>query len=324
VATQEASRYDKILNRVQALLAKAASTEFPDEADALRAKADELMTSYAIDEYELERKPGHVGMRPTHEPIDMRWYWEITDTDVAQSVYGVFWGLASHVRIEIAYMDTDYVKRTTPLVGMAHDIAYFKLVFTDVFRQMIDTMDPHPRPNEPLIEALVRMKEAGMKWEDIFKRLKRYGYYPADLPWNPGKMNYAGKYTDYCIAHRRPRIRTTPSVYKRSFTQSFAWGLSDKLDKMRAEQGQNTGSRALALRDYRQDVTDALYEFFPKHKPQPISQAVPQSKRRGRGAAPRPRAYSSEASERGLQAGRNVTIIGRGDNSRQGPQGELT
>jgi hypothetical protein len=41
---------DKILGRVQALLAKAESTEFPEEAEALFAKAQELITRYSIDE----------------------------------------------------------------------------------------------------------------------------------------------------------------------------------------------------------------------------------------------------------------------------------
>lgn len=40
----------KILSRVQALLAKAESTEFPEEAEALFAKAQELITRHSIDE----------------------------------------------------------------------------------------------------------------------------------------------------------------------------------------------------------------------------------------------------------------------------------
>ena len=40
----------KILGRVQALLAKAESTEFPEEAEALFAKAQELITRHSIDE----------------------------------------------------------------------------------------------------------------------------------------------------------------------------------------------------------------------------------------------------------------------------------
>ena len=40
---------DKVLRRVRALLAKAESTEHPEEADALTAKAQELMTRHSID-----------------------------------------------------------------------------------------------------------------------------------------------------------------------------------------------------------------------------------------------------------------------------------
>jgi hypothetical protein len=46
----ESSSNEKIVSRVQALLAKAESTTFPEEAEALVAKAQELMARYAIDE----------------------------------------------------------------------------------------------------------------------------------------------------------------------------------------------------------------------------------------------------------------------------------
>jgi hypothetical protein len=39
----------KVLGRVRAMLAKAESTEFPEEADAFTAKAQEMMTRHAID-----------------------------------------------------------------------------------------------------------------------------------------------------------------------------------------------------------------------------------------------------------------------------------
>jgi hypothetical protein len=56
------STYEKMIGKVQALLAKAESTNFPDEADALFAKAQELMTRHAIDE-SLARGVG--GAKPT-------------------------------------------------------------------------------------------------------------------------------------------------------------------------------------------------------------------------------------------------------------------
>ncbi|PSL56826.1 uncharacterized protein DUF2786 [Saccharothrix carnea] len=44
----------KILNRVRGLLAKAESTAFPDEAEALSAKAQELVTRYALERMPLD------------------------------------------------------------------------------------------------------------------------------------------------------------------------------------------------------------------------------------------------------------------------------
>ncbi len=49
----------RVLHRVRALLAKAESTGFPDEAAALTAKAQELMAVHAIDQALLESRRGH-------------------------------------------------------------------------------------------------------------------------------------------------------------------------------------------------------------------------------------------------------------------------
>ncbi len=48
----------KVLARVRALLAKAESTEFPDEAEALSAKAQELMSRYSLQQAVLDHDHG--------------------------------------------------------------------------------------------------------------------------------------------------------------------------------------------------------------------------------------------------------------------------
>lgn len=49
IASDSARPDEKVLGRVRALLAKAESTTFPEEAEALTAKAQELMARYSID-----------------------------------------------------------------------------------------------------------------------------------------------------------------------------------------------------------------------------------------------------------------------------------
>jgi len=51
----------RMLERVRALLAKAESTTFPEEAEALSAKAQELMARHAIDRALLDSGPGNGG-----------------------------------------------------------------------------------------------------------------------------------------------------------------------------------------------------------------------------------------------------------------------
>lgn len=49
----------RMLGRIRGLLAKAESTDFPEEAEALTAKAQELMTRYAVDSAVLDAGGGH-------------------------------------------------------------------------------------------------------------------------------------------------------------------------------------------------------------------------------------------------------------------------
>ncbi len=50
---------EKVLARIRALLAKAESTEFPEEAEALSSKAQELMTKFSLDRALLDAEDGN-------------------------------------------------------------------------------------------------------------------------------------------------------------------------------------------------------------------------------------------------------------------------
>ena len=49
---------DRLLHTIRALLAKAESTDYPDEAAALTAKAQELISAHAIDLALIEERTG--------------------------------------------------------------------------------------------------------------------------------------------------------------------------------------------------------------------------------------------------------------------------
>ncbi len=62
---------ERLLGRVRGLLAKAESTEFPEEAEALSAKAQELMAKYSIDHALLEADQ-HGSTAGAERPVGIR------------------------------------------------------------------------------------------------------------------------------------------------------------------------------------------------------------------------------------------------------------
>ncbi|MGW0431124.1 DUF2786 domain-containing protein [Micromonospora sp. NPDC003197] len=59
---------ERVLGRVRGLLAKAESTEFPQEAEALSAKAQQLMARHSIDRALLDLQAGGTARRPAGVP----------------------------------------------------------------------------------------------------------------------------------------------------------------------------------------------------------------------------------------------------------------
>jgi hypothetical protein len=58
-AGQRSAASGKMLPRIRALLAKAEATDFPDEAEALSAKAQELMAKFSLDRALVDADPDH-------------------------------------------------------------------------------------------------------------------------------------------------------------------------------------------------------------------------------------------------------------------------
>lgn len=113
-----------VLERVRKLLAKAESTEFEDEALALTAKAQQLMTRHAIDEAALAGVPGTDGPRMTRVPVDAPY------ADAKAALLGV---VADATRCRAVYLTG---LGLCTVVGHGDDLASVELVFTSLQVQM--------------------------------------------------------------------------------------------------------------------------------------------------------------------------------------------
>jgi hypothetical protein len=128
---------DRALHRIRGLLAKAESTDFPDEAESLTAKAQELMTRHAIDAALLDAGPSAtdgsaVGTRRVHveEPYvraKMQLLASVAEANDVRVVWYSSLGIAN-------------------LVGVRADVAAVELLFTSLLLQVANAQSAAERP----------------------------------------------------------------------------------------------------------------------------------------------------------------------------------
>lgn len=128
----------QMLAKVRALLAKAESTEFPAEAEALSAKAQELIATYALDRYaaQLAGEEPEAGMTVRRLWIDRPYVGakatlihSVADANHCRSVFSPQFGFVT-------------------LVGQAADVEATELLVTSLQVQADRAMLRHGRPDD--------------------------------------------------------------------------------------------------------------------------------------------------------------------------------
>lgn len=127
---------DRVLRRIRGLLAKAESTDFPDEAESLTAKAQELMTRHAIDAALLDAGPSPtggsaVGTRRVHvqDPYvraKMQLLAAVAEANDVRVVWYSGLGIAN-------------------LIGVRADVAAVELLFTSLLLQVAHALSAAER-----------------------------------------------------------------------------------------------------------------------------------------------------------------------------------
>jgi hypothetical protein len=115
----------KILSRVRALLAKAESTEFPEEAEALTAKAHQLMARYAIDQLPHDTAGG-AGLHRV-----------AIEAPYPSAKFLLLGGIAHANRCEAIWSKNDGV---ATIVGFPVDVATVELLYTSLLIQATTAM----------------------------------------------------------------------------------------------------------------------------------------------------------------------------------------
>jgi hypothetical protein len=250
------------LRKVQALLDKASSTTFDAERDALIAKADEMMSKYAIEQFELDMaRPAHERERPELRNITVS---EAKSYLVRQALSMMFRDLARHCSVMIgasAYVGTS--ERNYKCVGYRADLDYLQMLFLNVQLHLLSRMEPKPDPDLSDVENFANLREAGLDYDRILSL----------MGWRKGDGNLKRVRTQYQqlakSEGREPVRGAKGEAYRTSFLQGYIGRIRDRLWEMKAARETAAEGKGLVLASRDSDLRDRFYEEFPDLKPHP-------------------------------------------------------
>jgi len=271
-------RREGILRKVQALLAKAMSTPFEGEADVFRAKANELMDTYRIEQWEIaKREQGSSSvssLKPVRKSIPITWWWD-EKTDTSSALWMIFMECTRTCAVVVANMHLNPSTKSVMAYGLESDIAFLQMLFTDLHIQMSNKISPKFDPDKSLGENVYNAKEAGMKYGQIAKwcghpewiTIKGYSKrgYP-QYQYNGIMIREMKKYAAAAGLDIHKEISL--DSYIEDFIQAYSNAVRGKLKMMRGDAGE-TGSMALAIRDITDLAREMMYEDFPDDRPHP-------------------------------------------------------
>ncbi len=291
-----------ILDKVRKLLAKAASTPYDEEADLLRSKADELMTAYAIEAFEVSSNSNE-RVKPEKRLMNIGFYWE--SGVISSSIWSLFWACARHTRCVIVYEYARYQERTCPVVGMPADLDYMDLLFTDLMLQLVGTLDPKPDKALGYHENLRKMREAGNSWPDAARKMLAAGFdpRPESGSFKVKQDQMTRDYRNWCKRTGVDQNYNHFKTYGRNFAEGFVSKIDERLRAMRQftqGEAEPSGTMALALRDIRLVVAEAVNEMWP-------GLANARAQKRGKGVVDN-RKVDFGAMASGIRAGEKARI----------------
>jgi hypothetical protein len=304
----------KILERVRALLAKADGTNFSEEADAFRAKADELMTAYAIEQWQVQQAQAKTYERPKPEVRQFNFEWWGRSARSGE-LWQMFIDVSYHCRCVVAtrgYGSGGY--RTIPVIGQPSDLDYFDLLFTHLMLQMGKQLEPKPDPSMSFGENAYTLRMSGMNRLRIATLMWEAHLVPDTDTSAPLQLrNHDGKYSpaakkvlralrkageEYAAEKGLDTTKVSPGVWQRSFALGFVRTIDRRLTHIREMQQEKSTpgapSMAIALQDIRKQAADLYDELWPRPEDDG-------KRRKGRGVSRNVRIY-----HRGVEAGREA------------------
>lgn len=296
---------DKMLSKIGKLLDRADHENTPEhEAASCRAKAEQLMQQYRINESLLiDSQTSNL------KPIVKSLHVSGASNEFAIEYWSILYYVASHcgLRSEARYgrhPETQEYGLIATLVGYESDIRYANVIYTGARLAFASFLEPKVDPDASDADNVYRLRNAGIERGRI-----------AVLLW--GDRSKTGKvtplYKKACAERGEDPVVVGKSIsakgYRKSFGEGFLNTIIDRLHQMRVQDGVSD-SGELVLAGRKEAVDEAFYEKFPEKRPQeprPGSKVTAKRRRSRRPSGPK---FSSAGFSAGGKAAYTADLRG--------------
>jgi hypothetical protein len=251
--------------QVRALLDTADSYEAEGNeqaAESYRAKAQQLMVKYRIDQEEaIAVDPA--AAKPIQRDIVLAGY----GSKYRQSYHTMWYWIMLHCEVEswaeYKYSDAGY-QLVAHVVGYAEDIEYAEMLFTSARLTFTDRLEPKLDPNASDQVNAYRLRASGM--ERIRVAEKMWGNTDKVFLARVGRL-----YKAECEARGEEPLLSgrgvTGKAYREQYAEQFVVTLSGRL--WQARQAASASGGGLVLHGRKERIKEAFYAFYPERKPAP-------------------------------------------------------
>jgi len=257
----DAKKIDDILRKVEALLAKAESTTFPEEAKSCRAKAEALMYQYRIEEAMLQ-KASPVGVLPSWRKIVVCSYGEFSSTYryLASSV-------VVHFECKACFLYENGTTYYMDVCGYESDLMFIDALWQSIRLAFADRMEPKFNPAESHQVNAYRMRKAGMEG----RRIAELIYGRDDRSLRPKVREMFKREAIKRGEDPAPLLGKGVNVkgYRASYADAFDREIWIRLNLMKQARGEE--SQALVMADRSNVIAETFYEKYPKLRPAPAA-----------------------------------------------------
>lgn len=261
----------QIMEKIRAALriAERAEDGSPEQEAALRS-ANGLMTKHAIDQAKLDASRT-IGEKRT--PVQMTFPF-VAVGDVSWEYLEQFRTLMARIartnRCRVAIHPG--AKYNVTVVGMQEDVEWTQLLWMQIFMEFVSKISPSWNLEKGIGENVADLKDAGYKWEAIWREGKRANPEMDDLEsYDAGKARYLMReYKQFVAENPREVVGTNRhKAYRFSFVKAYTRRIASRLEQMEADSTEavETSGSAVAMMDVRHRVDEEFYRVFPSHRP---------------------------------------------------------